>query len=69
MGRKFEESVCGFKTEKSYWEATKYGELIERHDFKVGCTNVTLKIYFYQNEYVQELWNNGIRMYVSLVLD
>lgn len=68
MSKKLTQSTFGFKKDESFWEDTKYGELIEQHDFKVNCTNVTLKIFFYQNEYVQELWNNGIRMHASKVI-
>ena len=69
MSKKLEQSTFGFRREESFWEATRYGKLIERHDISCDRTLVTIKIYFYENEYIQEVWNNGIRVHASKVID
>lgn len=52
------------------WEATKYGQLIERTDIEIkGIAIITTKIYIYKSKYYQELWNSGYCVHFSEVID
>ena len=54
--------------EITQWHVTKYGTLTDRWDKEInGVAFVTVKIYFYEGEYYQELWNNGYCVHYSIV--
>lgn len=52
------------------WEATKYGQLIERADIEMrGIAFITTKVYRYKDKYYVELWDNGYCIHFSEVID
>lgn len=57
-------------TNKTQWEVTKYGQMVERSDIWIdGVAIITTKIYFYQGKYYTELWESGYCIHFSEVLD
>ena len=52
------------------WEVTKYGQLIESSDIKIGGIGfITTKVYKYQEKYYIELWGNGFCINFSEIID
>ena len=52
------------------WDVTKYGQMIERSDIVIaGIAIITTKIYYYQDKYYVEIWDNRCCINFSEIID